>query len=137
MNDRIKIKGEMISQYIVDLMNGAKGKKSINNDFFDVAHVLEHPNDLPFHIEGIYPLREHEQSEDLRFALLRIQIYCEMNMNRDMEHFQRLHYVSETIENVLFGGLLKEGADLEDEEEEEEEEEKEPPKKKGKGKGKK
>jgi len=132
MNDKIKIKGEMISQYIVDLINGEKGKKKMNEDFLPLARVLEHPTELPFLIEDIYLLRDHEDYTLVRFALVRVQIYCDMNMNKDLEKFQKLNYISETIENVLFGELLKEGAELEKEEEEEEEEPE--PKKKSKGK---
>ena len=135
--DKVKIKGESISQYIVDLINGEKGKKKINEDFLPLARVLQHPNELPFLIEQIYPLRDHEEYTKVRFALVRVQIYCDMNMNQDLEHFQKLNYVSETMENILFGELLKEGGELEREEEEEEEEEEPPAKSKGKGKGKK
>jgi hypothetical protein len=136
MNDKVKIKGEMISQYIIDLLNGERGKKTIDNKFFIVAKAMQRPLDLPFLIEDIYALKNYKYADDLRFALVRVQIYCDMHMNKDMEHYQRLNYVAETIENILFGELMKEGVDLDEEEGEGEKRRKAEPKKKA-GKAKK
>ena len=86
MNDKIKIKGEAISQYIVDLINGEKGKKTMDNRFLILARAFEHPKELPFLIEDLYDLRDYKYTDDLRFALVRVQIYCDINMNSDLEH---------------------------------------------------
>ena len=136
MNDKVKIKGQSISQNIVDLLNGERGKKTIDNKFFPVAQALQRPHELPFLIEDIYAIKNYKYADDLRFALLRVQIYCDINMNTDLERFQRLNYVAETIENILFGELMKEGVDLDEEEGEGDKRRKAEPKKKG-GKGKK
>lgn len=132
MNDKIKIKGEMISQYIVDLINGVKGKKTIDNRFLILARAFEHPRELPFLIEELYDLRDYKYADDLRFALVRVQIYCDVNMNQDLEHYQKLNYVSEIIENILFGELMKEGIELDEEEGEGDNRKKKDTKKKGK-----
>jgi len=127
MNDKVNIKGVLVSQTILDLLTGQKNAKTLDDDHILLARAFEGPEDLPFLIQEIYELKNHEQAPDIRFALVRIQIFCDMNMHKDLDHFQRWLYISQTIENILFGERMIEGIDLEDDDDEDA-----PPKKKGK-----
>lgn len=44
----------------------------------------------------------------LRFALIRVQIYADIHRNEDMERAQKLKYVGQVLEKVIFGSLLME-----------------------------
>jgi hypothetical protein len=44
----------------------------------------------------------------LRFGLLRVQIYADIHRNEDMERAQKLKYVGQVLEKVIFGSLLME-----------------------------
>lgn len=136
MNDMVTIEGERFSQLIVDLINGEKGKKEIDTNLLPIAMAFQNPKDLPFLFEDIFDLRDYEYADDIRFAAIRVQIYCDINMNRDMEKFTLLQYVAKTIEAALFTDLLIEGVDFE-ELEIDRRKKYGKPKKKGKGKAKK
>ena len=60
MNDKVEIDGMKISQIFIDLINGERGKISIDNNFIVLAKAFEHPQDLPFFIEEIYDLKDYE-----------------------------------------------------------------------------
>lgn len=127
MNDKVNIKGVMVSQTILDLISGQKNSKTLEDEFLLLAKAFERPEELPYLIQDIYQLKNHARAQDIRFALVRIQIFCDMNMHTDLDHFQRWLYVSQTIENILFGEKMIEGVDLEDDDDEDA-----PPKKKSK-----
>jgi hypothetical protein len=127
MNDKLIIKGIPVSQIIMDLITGERGAKSLDDEQLLLAKAFERPEDLPFLIQEIYQLKNHAKAQDFRFALVRIQIFCDMNMHKDLDHFQRWLYVAQTMENILFGEKMIEGIDLDDDDDEDA-----PPKKKGK-----
>ena len=112
MNDKVNIKGVLVSQTILDLLNGQKASKTLDDEFLSLARAFDRPDDLPFLIQDIYQLKSNKRAQDIRFALVRIQIFCDMNMHKDLDNFQRWAYVSQTIENILFGERMIEGIDL-------------------------
>ena len=77
----------------------------VSDDYRLLAEALNDPNRLVFLLERVM---KTEQREDIRHALLRVQIYYTLNMNYDMENNQRRLYVSRTIEKLLFGKNLLE-----------------------------
>jgi len=46
------------------------------------------------------------EREDLRMALIRVQIDCELRMQEDILRFQQRRYVAQVIEILLFKELL-------------------------------
>ena len=80
--------------------------------FARVVEALENLEEFPFLIEPIYREASGLGDDDLdrlRFGLVRLQVYADIHRYEDMEAAQRMKYVAETIERVLFGRLLLEG----------------------------
>ncbi len=80
--------------------------------FSPIVAALANLDEFPFLIEEIYreamALKEDELDK-LRFGLLRLQIYADIHRYEDTETTQKMKYVAEVLEKVLFGGLLLEG----------------------------
>jgi|GEM_PF-159691 len=72
---------------------------------------LDNPENLPVLIEQIYHealnLRD-EETDSLRFALLRLQIYADIHHYENLEESQKIRYTAQVIEKVVFGSLLLE-----------------------------
>jgi hypothetical protein len=81
----------------------------------DIAGVLENVRLLPLTIEKIYRAAmtfDEDTLDHLRFALLRVQIYSDIHRNEDMEQAQKIKYVAQVLEKVIFGSLLMEHEEL-------------------------
>jgi hypothetical protein len=55
---------------------------------------------------------DDETLDHLRFALLRVQIYSDIHRNEDMELAQKIKYVAQVLEKVIFGSLMMEHEDI-------------------------
>jgi|WetSurMetagenome_2_1015567.scaffolds.fasta_scaffold325925_2 hypothetical protein len=79
--------------------------------FSTLLPALEDVRLFPDLIEPIYreAIALDEPALDrLRFGLLRVQIYADIHRNEDMERAQKLKYVGQVLEKVIFGSLLME-----------------------------
>jgi hypothetical protein len=79
--------------------------------FSTILPALEDVRLFPDLIEPIYreAIALDEPALDrLRFCLLRVQIYADIHRNEDMERAQKLKYVGQVLEKVIFGSLLME-----------------------------
>jgi hypothetical protein len=77
----------------------------------EIVICLEDLNQLPDRIEPIVrsaQLFNEPELEQLRFALVRVQIYTDIHSTQDMEKAQRIRYAAQVFERVIFGGLLLE-----------------------------
>jgi len=77
----------------------------------DIARVLEDIELFPLSIEKIYRMAmgfDDESLDHLRFALLRVQIYSDIHRNDDMEQAQKIKYVAQVLEKIIFGSLMME-----------------------------
>jgi hypothetical protein len=66
---------------------------------------------LPDLLEPIYTEAQvfnEETLDRLRFALVRIQVFTDIHRYEDMEHTQKVKYVAQVLEKVIFGSLLLE-----------------------------
>lgn len=95
----------------MDLKELLAGKGEGLRIYENIALSLENVELFPYLIERIY--REALALDDdaldrLRFALLRVQIYADIHRNEDMEQAQRLKYVAQVLEKVIFGNLMLE-----------------------------
>jgi hypothetical protein len=82
-----------------------------------IALCLSRPLEFPMHVEAIVT---DEGIQDHRINLARVQIDSEIRMREDVEyHTQRL-WISQTIERMVFGGLMVEGEKLGKDDEEDE-----------------
>ncbi len=106
MNNRVEVAGKEFSRDIVEILAGKHGETNLSKDILPIIQAIDNPNELPFLIEEINSLK---QTEELRFALVRVQVHSELNMHEDLNKHQKRLYVSQTIEKMLWGELLIDG----------------------------
>ncbi len=81
----------------------------------DIMVVLSDIRLFPGAVEKIYRKAMTYSEEDLdrlRFALLRVQIHADIHRNEDMELAQKIKYIAQVLEKVIFGSLLMEHEEL-------------------------
>ncbi|MFW5898729.1 MAG: hypothetical protein ACOCT7_02610 [Candidatus Saliniplasma sp.] len=101
--DRIEINGEKFSKDIVAILSGEEEVEDLKEEWAPVARAIEEPEKLPFLLSDI---KELESTEELRLALVRVQINAQISMKKDMDHYKRQLFVAKTIEILLYGNLL-------------------------------
>jgi hypothetical protein len=98
----------------MDVLYGGNVPKKIPTFMKRIAESLEKPDSMYLYIEEII---NSPGIEDHRIHLARIQIDSELHMRDDVDrHTQRL-WAAQTIEKMVFGGLMVDGEKLGDEEE--------------------
>jgi hypothetical protein len=109
--------GRRSSKYDQALYTLFEGKvpKNIPSLFEKIARCLAEPKILPLEIEGIIT---DEALSNSRICLARVQIESELRMREDVEYFTQRLWVAQTIERMVFGGLMVEGEKLEDSDDE-------------------
>ena len=83
--------------------------------FSTILPALEDIRQFPDLLEPIYReavALDEPTLDRLRFGLLRVQVYADIHRNEDMERAQKLKYVGQVLEKVIFGSLLMEHNDL-------------------------
>jgi hypothetical protein len=83
--------------------------------FDEIARVLDDSQLFPGAVEKIdrsAMTLDEEGLDHLRFALLRVQIYSDIHRNEDMEQAQKIKYVSQVLEKIIFGSLMMEHEDI-------------------------
>lgn len=88
------------------------GKEKAFEIYDEISAALSDIRQFPDLVEPIYRkamLMDEEGLDRLRFALVRVQIYSDIHRNEDMEQAQKLKYVSQALEKVIFGSLILEG----------------------------
>lgn len=81
----------------------------------DIVVVLSDIQLFPAAVEKIYRKAMTYSEEDLdrlRFALLRVQIHADIHRNEDIEQAQKVKYVAQVLEKIIFGSLLMEHEEL-------------------------
>lgn len=107
MQNKVKVNGKDFSKDVVELFAGKRGATKVKKPFLPVLEVIDTPKELPFLLEEINSL---EPSNELRLALVRIQVHSEQNMHEDLNMHQRRLYVAQTVEKLIFGELCLEGS---------------------------
>ncbi len=117
--DEIRIMDKKYSSKTLELLTGRKGVdiEKIHDNVLAIAGVVDDPDQLPYVIEGIKSL-EIDDMDKFRFVLLRVQVDSHLHMNEDLEKYMKRLYVAQVIEKLLYGELLLEEGEKEDEEEE-------------------
>ena len=95
----------------MDLGKILTGKEEPLPVYRNVTLCLENIELFPYLLEPIY--REAQQFDDetldrFRFALVRLQVYTDIHHYEDMENTQKVRYVAQVLEKVIFGDLLLE-----------------------------
>lgn len=95
-----------------DVLEGGKEPLEI---YDDILAILADIQLFPGSIEPVYRKAMTFSEEDLdrlRFALLRLQVYSDINRTLDMEQAQKIKYVSQVLEKIIFGSLLLEHEEI-------------------------
>ena len=91
------------------------GKEKPFDIFDDISMALSDIRQFPDLVEPIYRkamLLDEEGLDRLRFALIRVQVFSDIHRNEDMELAQKVKYVSQVLEKVIYGSLLLEHEDF-------------------------
>ena len=106
---------EMRKARTLDVLYGGKVPKKVPNIMNIIAECLEHPKSMYLHIEEIV---EDPRIRDIRLHLVRVQMDSELHMRDDVDlHTHRL-WVAQSIERIVFGGLMIDGEKLGNDDEE-------------------
>ena len=99
----------------MDFMAVLCGKEPSLPLYTDVVTCLNDIHELPGLIEPIYRAAialDEESLDHFRFALIRIQIYSDIHRYEDLEKAQKIKYVAQVLEKIIFGNLLMEHEEL-------------------------
>ncbi len=83
----------------------------------DIAECLERPKEMYRLIGGIL---DDPMADSIRVHLARVQIDSELHMRDDVDYQSQRLWVAQTVERMIFGGLMVEGEKVNDEENDEE-----------------
>lgn len=106
MKDKIEINGRKVSQETIDLVTGERDSKEVKDEWIPIVEVIEDPEELPFQISQISEL---EATDELRLALVRVQVNSRLKMKQDLNYYKRVEYVAQAIEKLLYGRLKLKG----------------------------
>ncbi|NYT04859.1 MAG: hypothetical protein GKC04_00585 [Methanomicrobiales archaeon] len=93
----------------MDYLEILKGQGEPLGIYSDIVRCIENFGAFPLYIEPIYrqALALGDENPDrLRFALVRLQVYADIHRYEDMEQTQKIKYVAQVLEKVIFGGLM-------------------------------
>jgi hypothetical protein len=95
----------------MDLGKILAGKEEPLPVFKNITHCLENIELFPYLLEPIYREAQGFDEDTLdrfRFALVRLQVYTDIHHYEDMENTQKVRYIAQVLEKVIFGDLLLE-----------------------------
>jgi hypothetical protein len=95
----------------MDLGKILAGEEAPLTIYKNVSLCLENIELFPYLLEPIYREAQGFDEDTLdrfRFALVRLQIYTDLHQYEDMERTQKVRYVAQVLEKVIFGDLLLE-----------------------------
>ena len=117
IRSKIKIGGKEYSIGTLKVLTGEETIKprSVKKEFLILAEALDEPDNFPFLLKDIYEMSNND--DNIRLALSRIQIDSKFKMKEDLESYNTRLFISETIEKMLYGGLLLDGDGKKDGEE--------------------
>ncbi|MEM2924125.1 MAG: hypothetical protein QXJ68_00345 [Methanocellales archaeon] len=91
---------------VIQILMGKRGEFNPPDYILLLAEVICDPKMLPYKLEEV---RKLKPSEELRNALLRIQIDSELRFGEDLQKYRTRQYVAQVVERLIFGNLLLEG----------------------------
>lgn len=91
---------------VIKILSGKDEDLTPSDHISLLADVIYDPKLL---IRKLEEVRKLKPSEDLRNALLRVQIDSELRFSEDLQKYRTRQYVAQVIERLIFGNLLLEG----------------------------
>lgn len=99
----------------MDYITVLSGRQEPLDIYRDIAQCVGDLEEFPLLLEKICRdavALDDDPLDQLRFALLRLQIYADIHRYQDMEQAQKTKYVAQVLEKVIFGSLMLEPEDL-------------------------
>jgi hypothetical protein len=87
------------------------GKEEPLPIYRNISICLGNIEAFPYLLETIYREAQgfdEDTMDRFRFALIRLQVYTDLHQYEDMESTQKVRYVAQVLEKVIFGDLLLE-----------------------------
>lgn len=112
MQNKVEVHGKTFCKDTVEVLTGKRGSTDVDKTLLPVLEAIDNPDELPFLLGEINSLKA---TEELRLALVRVQVQSELKMHEDLNMHQKRLYAAQTIEKLLFGELLLEGGKEKDE----------------------
>ncbi|UCE73692.1 MAG: hypothetical protein JSV56_11800 [Methanomassiliicoccales archaeon] len=106
MQNKVEVHGKTFLKETVELISGERGATDVDSELLPLLEAIDNPNELPFLLDKLNTL---EPTEDLRLALVRVQVQSDLFMHEDLNLHQKRLYVAQTIEKLLWGELLLDG----------------------------
>ena len=106
MQNMVEVHGKKFFKETIEILTGKRGAKDVDKKMLPVLEAIDNPSELPYLIDKINSLKP---TEDLRLALVRVQVQSELKMHEDLNMHQKRLYAAQTIEKLLWGELLLEG----------------------------
>jgi len=106
MQNKVEVHGKTYCKDTVELLIGKRGSVDIDKTLIPVLEAIDKPEELPFLIGDINSLKP---TDELRLALVRVQVHSELKMHEDLNLHQKRLYAAQTIEKLLWRELLLEG----------------------------
>jgi len=98
----------------MDIARVLRGTGEPLDIYAPIAGVIADMSTFPDLIESIYTEANNlsdAEADRLHFALIRIQIYADVHRYENMELSQRMKYVAQVLEKLIFGSLMMEGGE--------------------------
>ncbi len=99
MTRKIEVHGEEFSEELVELLGGEEGGEEFDEEWLPIAEALDDPEMFPYLIEDV---QEVEASDELRNALIGVEVNAQLKMKRKMDYYKRQLFVAESIEKLLY-----------------------------------
>jgi hypothetical protein len=99
----------------MDFLRILSGTEKPLDIYHNVVACIEDIHALPDMIEIIYRESmtfDEDTLDRLRFALIRLQIYADIHRYEDLERAQKIKYVAQVLEKIIYGNLLMEHEEL-------------------------
>jgi hypothetical protein len=106
MQNQVEVHGKKFNQDTVEIVAGKHGETKVNKAMVPILTAIDNPNELPFLIAEINAIKT---TDDMRLALVRVQVHSELKMHEDLNKHQKRLYVAQAIEKMLWGELLLNG----------------------------
>ena len=106
MSNKVKVHNKTYDRETIEILSGKRDAANVDKAMLPVLEAIDKPDELPFLMEEINSLKT---TDDLRLALVRVQVHSELRMHEDLNLYQKRLYAAQTIEKLLFGELLLEG----------------------------
>ena len=85
------------------------GKETSLEIYEEISECIEKISHFPSLVEPIYRKAmtfDETTLDQLRFGLFRLQLHADIHRNEDLEQAQKVRFVAQVLEKIIYGSLL-------------------------------